>query len=137
MPQEKSTHTRIATTITHGDAPARGGIGLRLVRVVVWLQFLRLVRMIVRAVFFPVLVFMLGGIAAVGMLVRMLMLMLMAVEVVVFVSVLNPIVGVLMGMSVSVFVLVVVAVIVFAFHRISLLGQANLSAAARWRQSPE
>ncbi len=86
----------------------------------VWLQVLRLMRMIVWAVFPHMFVFVLVGIARVGMLVRMLMLMFMAVRVGVFVSVRNPIVGVLMGMSMSVFVLMLVTMTVLAFHRIPL-----------------
>jgi len=91
------------------------------VRVRVRLQFLRLVGMIVRAMFSRELVFMLVGIARMGMLVRMLMLMFMFVDVVVFVSVRNPIVGVLMGMNMSVFMLMLVTMIVLTFHRIPLL----------------
>jgi uncharacterized membrane protein len=74
--------------------------------------------MIVRAVLFFMLVFMLVRIASVGMLVRMLMLMFVFVDVVVFVSVRNTIVGVLMGMGMRMSVFVLVAMIVFAFHRI-------------------
>ena len=89
-------------------------------RVVVWFQFFRIVRMIVRAGISRVLVFVLLRIACVGMFVRMLMLMFVFVDVVVFVRVLNLIVGVLMGMSMSmsVFVLMLVAMFVLAFHRI-------------------
>ena len=88
--------------------------------VLVWHQFLRLVRMIVRAVFPPMLVVVLLRIACVGMLVRMFMLMFVFVDVVVLVSMRRPIVFVLMCMSMSVLVLMLVAVIVFAFHRIPL-----------------
>jgi hypothetical protein len=62
------------------------------VRVFVWFQFFRLVRMLV--------------------LMFIVVVMFMVVDVVVFVSVLHPIVGVLMAMRMNVFV--------FAFHRIPL-----------------
>ena len=92
-------------------------------RVVVRLQFLRLVRMIVRPVFPLMLVRVLLRIACVGMLVPMPMLMFMFVfvDVVVLVSVRRLVVGVLMCMCVSVFVLMLVAMIVLTFHRISSL----------------
>ncbi len=88
--------------------------------VAVWLQFLRLVRMAVRAMLSRVLVFVLLRIACLGMCVRMLMLMFVFVDMVVFMSVRNPIVGVLMGMGVGVIVLMLMAMIVLTFHRISL-----------------
>jgi len=92
-----------------------------LVRVVVRLQFLRLVRMIVRPVFPLMLVRVLFRIARVGMFVPMLMFMVVFVDVVVLVSVRRLVVGVLMCMCVSVFVLMLVAMIVLTFHRISSL----------------
>ena len=92
-----------------------------LVRVVVWFQFLRLVRMIVRPVFPLMLVRVLLRIACVGMLVPMLMFMFVFVDVFVLVSVRRLVVGVLMCMCVSVFVLMLVAMIVLTFHRVSSL----------------
>ena len=92
-----------------------------LMRVVVRLQFLRLVRMTMRPVFPLMLVRVLLSIACVGMLVPMLMLMFVFVDVVVLVSVRRLVVGVLMCMCVSVFVLMLVAMIVLTFHRISSL----------------
>ena len=88
-------------------------------RVAVWLQFLRPVRMAVRAVFSRMVVFVLSRIANVGMCVRMLMLMFVLVNMIVFVRVRDPIVGVFMGMSVNVLVLMFVGMIVHAFHRSS------------------
>jgi hypothetical protein len=104
----------------HPSGEPAAGIGLRLVRVVVWFQFFRPVRMIVRAVFALVLVRVLR-IACMGMLVLMLVLMFVFVLVFVLVSVGRPIVGVFMCMRMSVFVLMLVAMIVLTFHRISSL----------------
>ena len=85
-------------------------------RVLVWFQFFRFVRMTVRAVFplVPVLVFL--SIACMGMLVPMLVLMFVFVDVVVLVSVRRLVVGVLVFVSMSVFVLMLVAMIVLTFH---------------------
>ena len=92
-------------------------------RVIVWFQFFRFVRMIVRAVFPLVLVLMFLSVTCMGMLVRVLVLMFVFVHVVVLVSVRRLVVGVLVCMSMSVFVLVLVAMIVLTFHRISSLFQ--------------
>ena len=84
-------------------------------RVVVWFQLFRLVRMAVRAVFPLMLVPF--RIAVVGMLV----LMFVFVDVVVFMSVRGFVVRVFMCMGMSVFVLMLVAMIVFTFHWVSSL----------------
>jgi hypothetical protein len=84
--------------------------------VVVWLQFFRLVRMIVRAVLPLMLVLVLLRIARVGMLVHVLMRMFVFVDVFVLVSVRRLVVGVLVCMSMSAFVLMLVAMIVLTFH---------------------
>ena len=109
----------MAYTVTFRDANSRAESAC-VVSVIVWLQFLGLVCMVVRAVFSRVFVFVLVSIACMSMLVRMLMLMFMAVDVGVFVSVHNPVMGVLMGMNMSVVVLMLVAMIVLTFHWILL-----------------
>ena len=84
-------------------------------RVVVRFQFIRLVRVTVRAVFSLVLVLL--RIALMGMLV----LMFVFVDVVVLMSVHGFVVRVLVCMGMSVFVLMLVAMIVFTCHWVSSL----------------
>ena len=84
-------------------------------RVVVWFQRFRLVRMAVRAVFVFMLV--LFRVTLMGMLVPMFVF----VDVVVFMSVRGFVVWVLMCMGMSVFVLMLVAMIVFTCHWVSSL----------------
>ena len=94
-------------------------------RVLVWFQFFRLVRMTVRAVFPLMFVLVFWSIARMGMLVRVLMLMFVFVDVVVFVSVRRLVVRVLVCMSMSVFVLMLVAMIVLIFHWVSSLFKTS------------
>lgn len=84
-------------------------------RVLVWFQLFRLVRMTVRAVFVFMLV--LFRVTLMGMLVPMFVF----VDVVVFMSVRGFVVWVLMCMGMSVFVLMLVAMIVFTCHWVSSL----------------
>jgi hypothetical protein len=86
------------------------------VRVLVWFQFFRFVRVAVRAVFPLMFVLVCLSIVCVGMLVRMLMLVFVFVDVVVLVSVRRLVVGVFVFVSMSVFVLMLVAMIVLTFH---------------------